>query len=380
MKTPRRILLMYISPVSGHRQATMAIETSLKQLMPGVEIMSINGFGYTYPILEKVVNRAYMGVIKRTPKLWEMMYDNPKLVKRSAKLKDFLHKTSHKKLEALFKKFQPDTVVCTQAFPCGMVADFKNTHNLPMTLIGVLTDHAPHRFWLNEGVDFYVVPSEDAKERFIKENIPPEAIRVYGIPIDLKFTKKHDKKIIAQNLGLQLSVPTILIMGGGQGLGPIKDAVKSLLRSEMNLQLIVLAGTNKKLLKWLERIQKKSTKKIIFSDYVTNVDELMEISTLIVSKPGGLTTSEVVAKGLPMIVINPLPGQEMYNTKFLTKKGIAIYVENVKDIHTHVEALLRDPQRLKMMSQAAGKEGRPWAADEIAKLILNHPPRLAAHV
>ena len=377
MKTPRRILLMYISPVSGHRHATMAIETSLKQLIPGVEIMSINGFGYTYPILEKVVNQAYMGVIKRTPKLWDLMYDNPKLVKRSAKFKEFLHKSSHKKLESLFKKFQPDTVVCTQAFPCGMVADFKKTHNIPMTLVGVLTDHAPHRFWLNEGVDFYVVPSQDAKERFIKEGVAPEAICVYGIPIDLKFARRNDKKVIAQKLGIQLSIPTILIMGGGQGLGPIKDVVKSLLRTELNLQLLVLAGTNKKLLKWLNRIQKKSTKKIIFNDYVSNVDELMEIATLIVSKPGGMTTSEVLAKGLPMIVINPLPGQEMYNTEFLTKKGAAVYVQDVKEIHLQVEKLLRDGQRLKLMSQAASREGRPRAAEEIARLILNHPPQLA---
>ena len=379
MKIPRRILLMYISPVSGHRSATMAIETSLHKLNSEIEIMSINGFGYTYPILEKVVNRAYMGVIKRTPMLWDMMYDNPKIVKSSAKLKDFLHKTSHKKLEALFKKFQPDTVVCTQAFPCGMVADFKNTYNLNMTVIGVLTDHAPHRFWLNEGVDFYVVPSQDAKERFIAEGIPEESIRVYGIPIDLKFVDKHDKKQIAQRFGLDLSVATILIMGGGQGLGPIKDVVKSLLRSKLNLQLIVLAGTNKKLLKWLGRIKKKSAKKIIFYDYVDNVDELMEISALIVSKPGGLTTSEVLAKGLPMIVINPLPGQEMHNTEFLTKKGVAIYVQNVKEIHVVVEDLLKDPQRLKMMSQSAIKEGKPRAAEDIAKLILKEPPRLVAH-
>ena len=168
----RRILLMYITKVSGHRQATVAIQQSLRQLYPYIFAPAVNGFGYTYPVLEKVVNKAYMSVIKRTPKVWDYLYDNPQIVKQSESIKKFLHKTSHEKIGRLFARYRPDTVVCTQAFPCGMVADYKKEHGLDTKLIGVLTDFAPHSFWINDGVDYYIVPSIDAKnDLLIKELI-----------------------------------------------------------------------------------------------------------------------------------------------------------------------------------------------------------------
>jgi len=114
-----RVLLMYITKVSGHRQATVAIQRSLKQLDPNIEAPTVNGFGYTYPILEKVVNRAYMSVIKRTPIVWDYMYDNPKIVKKTESIKNFLHKTSYDKVAKLFARYNPDVVVCTQPFPAA---------------------------------------------------------------------------------------------------------------------------------------------------------------------------------------------------------------------------------------------------------------------
>jgi len=362
---------MYITKVSGHRQATMAIQRALRQLDPYVEAPSINGFGYTYPVLEKIVNQAYMSVIKRTPKVWDYMYDNPKIVKKSQSIKKFLHKTSHAKIEKLFAKYKPDTVVCTQAFPCGMVADYKVAKKLDFTLIGVLTDYAPHSFWINEGVDYYIVPSMEAKDRFIKKGVAAAAIKPYGIPIRAKFANHPDKNLIAQKLGLDLSVPVVLIMGGGQGLGPIKGVVKSLEKIEEPMQMIVLTGINKKLVKWITKRVDKSPKKIVYYEYANNVDELMEISTLIITKPGGMTTSESLAKGLPMVVINPIPGQEVRNTDFLLEKGIGIRIDKTKDVGEEIELLLKSPERLAAMKQAAYENSNPHAARDIAKLILH---------
>ena len=230
----RRILLMYITQVSGHRQATMAIQEALRKLGPHIEAPAINGFGYAYPILEKVVNKIYMGMIKRTPKVWDAVYDNPQFFKNSQSIKNFLHKTSHKKIGCLFEKFRPDTVVCTQAFPCGMVADYKREYGLKTTLIAVLTDFAPHSFWINEGVNYYVVPSVDAKERLIKKGVPADTIKVFGIPIKMKFVTRHNPKPIAENLGLDPHLPTLFIMGGGRGLGPMTKTLESLIKVEMN--------------------------------------------------------------------------------------------------------------------------------------------------
>ncbi len=366
----RKILLMYISKVSGHRQATMAISKSLKRFMPDAEVMSINGFGYNYPLLEHVVNAAYMTVIKHTPKVWDYMYDNPKVLKRSANLRKFLNKSSHKKLEKLFKEFPADTVICSQAFPCSMVADYKMSNGLKFNLIGTLTDYAPHSYWINEGVDYYVVPSEDTRGRFIKKDVPAEKIKAFGIPIRYNFAERLDKKIVRQKLGLDPDVPVVLVMGGGQGLGPIKDAVKKLVKLSIPVQLIVVCGANVKLHQWLERNVSKVPKKIVYYDYANNVDELMEAAHLIVTKPGGMTTSECLAKGLPMVIINPLPGQEERNADFLLEKGIAVRVHELSDLADEVGVLLKSPDHLARMSRAAYENGKPEAADDIARLVM----------
>jgi processive 1,2-diacylglycerol beta-glucosyltransferase len=366
---------MYITKVSGHRQATVAIQKSLKQLDPNVEAPMVNGFGYTYPILEKIVNKAYMSVIKRTPKVWDYMYDNPKIVKKSQPIKNFLHKTSYEKLAKLFARYNPDVVVCTQAFPCGLVAHYKREHNLSTTIIGVLTDLSPHSFWINDGVDYYVVPSIEAQERFIKKGVRPDCIKIYGIPIRTKFALPLDRNLIAAKLGLDPNEPTIVIMGGGQGLGPIKAIVKSLIKVTMDFQIIVLAGINKKIISSLKRYTKRSDKKILIFEFANNVDELMELATLIITKPGGITTAECLAKGLPMVIVNPIPGQEMRNTDFLIKNGIGIRIDDASDIGEEVELLLKSPERLVSMSKAAYENAKPHSALDIAKLILAHTQR-----
>lgn len=366
----RRIMLMYITKVSGHRQATLAIQKALREIDSTIEAPTINGFGYTYPILEKVVNQAYMSVIKSTPKVWEYMYDNPKIVKNSVAIKNFLHRTSHEKIDRLFQKYHPDTVVCTQAFPCGMVADYKREKKLNTLLVGVLTDFAPHSFWINEGVDYYVVPSEDARSKFIAKGIDPEKIRVFGIPLQSKFAVRHNKLQIAERLGLDPNKPIVLIMGGGQGLGPIKAIVKSLDKIKLDVQLITTVGINKKALSSIRRFASKSSKSILIYEFANNVDELMDVADLIVTKPGGMTTAESLVKGLPMIIIDPIPGQEMRNTEFLIKQGIAVHIDESKDIGEEVELLLRSPQKLSTMSQNAQLNAKPNAASDIARLIL----------
>ncbi|MBF0593778.1 MAG: hypothetical protein HQL22_02285 [Candidatus Omnitrophica bacterium] len=365
----RHVLLMYISKISGHRQATMAISKSLKKTLPDAEVQSINGFGYNYPLLENVVNAAYMSIIRHTPQVWDYLYDNPRVVKRSANLRKFLYTSSHKKLEKLFKDFPADTVVCSQAFPCAMVADYKTKNRLNFTIIGVLTDWAPHSYWINDGVDYYIVPSQDTKDRFVKKGVPSEKILVFGIPIRSNFADRLDKRDMREKLGLKANIPTALIMGGGQGLGPMKEAVKELMKMSSPLQMIVVAGSNRKLYQWLEKHASLAPNKCIYYDYASNIDELMEASDLIVTKPGGMTTSECLVKGLPMVIVSPLPGQEARNTDFLLEKGIAIHVHDVRDLSSEVDLLLRSPDRLKAMAGAALENGKPDAADDIARLV-----------
>lgn len=367
----KRILLMYISEISGHHNATIAIENALRILEPRTEILNINSFNYTNPLLEKLINKAYLGVIKKTPHIWDYLYDNPSVLKKVKGLKEVIHKSNFRKLKILFEEFNPDVVACTQAFPCGIVADYKEAFNVKLPLAGILTDFLPHAYWLYPQVNYYVVASEDAKSRLVKEGVPEQKIKILGIPVDSKFSFSLERKRIVQNLGIDLNLPTILVMGGGQGIGPIKQIILQLTKLKLVFQLIVVAGTNKKLMNWLKKRELYSHKKLIIFEYVNYIEELMEISTLIVTKPGGLTTAESLAKGLPLVIVKPIPGQEANNAKYLLKKGVAIEIDKIKDINSQIEAILTNQNRLRQMRNSALALGKPRSALDIAELLLN---------
>lgn len=367
----KRVILMYISEVSGHHSATLAIEKALRILQPKVEILNINAFNYTNPISEKIINRLYMSVIKMTPQIWNYLYDNPKVVQKLEKLKKSIHKFNSPKLKNLFDEFRPDVVVCTQAFPCGMVADYKETYRSSLPLVAVLTDYTPHSFWIYDAVDYYISPTEDISLRLAKKGVALEKIKPLGIPFDPKFNEQVDKNKIYRKFKLAPYLSTILIMGGGQGLGPIKTIVKSLEKVKRELQEIVVTGTNKSLYNSLKEKVKKFKKKILLFGYVNNINELMAISNIIITKPGGVTTAEVLTKKIPMVIVKPIPGQEENNTEYLTEKGAAIKISRPKQINLIVEDLLVNKDKLKAISLAIDSISKPNASMEIAKLLLN---------
>lgn len=367
---PKRVLLLYISETSGHHCASIAIENALHRLEPSIKTLNINSFNYTNPILEKVINRAYMGVIKRAPEIWDYLYDNPKVLKNTQKLRELIHKFNTGKLKSLLDEFVPNCIVCTQAFPCGMVADYKKSFALDIPIMAVLTDYAPHSYWIYGNVDRYVVPSQETANKLIMNGIHPSRVVNFGIPIDSKFEKAYDGDAVFEELSLRKDVPTVLIMGGTQGLGPIRELVKMLDRSTSNFQMIVAAGANKKLHKWLSEKARKMNKRAVILGYATNIDELMQISTVIITKPGGVTTAEALAKGIPMLIINPLPGQEAMNTRFLLKEGVAVKAEIPEDVPVILDELLYNQNKLGLMREKALALSKPDSAVNIAKLIL----------
>lgn len=364
---------MYITEVSGHHSATLAIEKALRILSPDAEILNINAFNYTNPISEKIVNRLYMGVIKKAPKVWGYLYDNYAIVKRIEKIKRSIHKFNSPKLKKLFDKFKPNVVICSQAFPCGMVADYKRAYNSEIPLIAVLTDYVPHAYWIYDTVNYYVTPAEEISQRLAKKGVSADKIQSLGIPFDPKFIQKIDKAEAQQKLGLNAGVSTILIMGGGQGLGPIKTIITSLEKIKKELQLLIVCGTNRKLCSSLKRKLKKFKKKTLLFGYTDNINELMDASDIIITKPGGITTAEALAKKIPMVIVKPLPGQEANNTAYLTQNNAAIKVDNPKAINLVIEKLLNNPLRIDDIAQSENKIAKPNASFDIAKLILDQP-------
>ncbi len=370
-RKPKRIILMYISEISGHHSATLAIEKALKILQPDVEILNINAFNYTNPVSEKIVNRLYMAIIKRTPQIWDYLYDNPTVVKKVENIKKVIHKFNSPKLKNLFDKFRPDIIICTQAFPCGMVADFKKTFNSDIPLVAVLTDYIPHSYWIYNKVNYYITPSDEVSLRLMKKGVPSNKIRAMGIPFDPKFNEKVPRNEVIQKLNLKQGLPIILIMGGGQGLGPIKTIIRCLEKVKRDLQEIIVTGSNKKLYRSLKRKAKKYRKNILVLGYVDNISELMGISNIIITKPGGVTTSEALAKKIPIIIVKPIPGQEASNTVYLTQKEAAIKVDRPSGINLVVEDLLKDPLKLNRLREACSRIGKPNASLDIAKFLFD---------
>ncbi|MCM8800842.1 MAG: glycosyltransferase [Candidatus Omnitrophica bacterium] len=366
----KHVILMYISEISGHHSATLAIEKAIKLIAPQTRILNINAFNYTNPISEKIVNCLYIGIVKRTPKVWGYLYDNIKIKKRVERFKKVIHQFNSPKLKELFERFKPDAVVCTQAFPCGMVADFKETYNADIPLVGVLTDYVPHSYWIYDTVDYYITPSEEISHRLNRKGVPLEKIKPFGIPFDPIFNEPQDKQAIIKKLDLDPNLPIILIMGGGQGLGPIKTVINSLEKLKRDIQEIVVTGSNKKLYRSLNKNSKKYKQRILAFGYINNIHELMSISEIIITKPGGITTAEALAKKLPMVIVKPLPGQEANNTQYLIEKKAAIKAEDPKRINLLIENLLEDKEKLNLMRQSAERISKPQASIDIARLVL----------
>lgn len=367
----KRIILMYISEVSGHHSATLAVEKAIKTIAPRTTILNINAFNYTNPISEKIINRLYMTVIKNTPQIWDYLYDNPSIVRRIEAIKDTIHKLNSSKLKNLFNGFKPDVVACAQAFPCGMVADYKKIYGSKLPLVAILTDYIPHAYWIYDTVNYYVTPSDEVGARLVQRGVPQEKIRAFGIPSDMKFNARVDKNSVLAGLGLTNKTPVLLIMGGGQGLGPIKTIVESLELAKADFQEIVITGNNKKLFESLSKKVKKYKKSIRVFGYMNNIHELMDISKLIITKPGGITTAEALIKKLPILIINPIPGQEANNSLYLTKQAAAVKVDDLENINMVIDDLLFHPEKLQSLSRQAAAISRPNASMDIANLLVN---------
>ncbi|MCD5401066.1 hypothetical protein LR013_00505 [candidate division NPL-UPA2 bacterium] len=366
----KRLLLLYIFERSGHHLAALAIERALRELEGSGKVLTVDSLSYTNPRLNQVVQRSYLSLLHNAPEVWNYLYDNPKVARKIAGVKEFINKLSSNRLEKLLDSFSPQAVICTQAFPCGVVAAYKEKRRKNIPLMGVITDYIAHCYWLYDQVDFYAVPHETTKRDLLRKGVAEKKIRITGIPIDPKFGRKQDGNRIAERVSLSPNLPTVLIMGGGQGLGPVEEIVCRLDALTLPFQMIVVTGLNKSLRRDLKKRESRMTKPVHIVGYVDNIEELMEISDIIVSKPGGLTSAEALAKSLAIVIANCLPGQEERNSQFLVDEGVAIKVDEGKGIAAVVEELLRNSQRLSSLQAKARGLSRPDASSEIAKIAL----------
>jgi processive 1,2-diacylglycerol beta-glucosyltransferase len=269
-------------------------------------------------------------------------------------------------MKSLLHRYTPQALVCTQAVPCTVFAAEKRRGTITVPLIAVVTDFAIHSYWVHKEVDLYCVASEEARRDLIRYGIDAARIVVTGIPISPKFLKPRRKEQVRARLGLDTRRATALIMGGSQGMGPLQETLHKL--EDLNLQCLVATGLNRELYRMLKKTHGRDKRMRIFG-YTRRIHMLMEAADVLITKPGGLTTSEALAKNLPMVLTNPIPGQEERNARYLERQGVAVPADSPEEIAARVQALLHTPAHLERMIERTKAIATPYAAIEVARWI-----------
>ncbi|MFN3966299.1 MAG: MGDG synthase family glycosyltransferase [Endomicrobiia bacterium] len=312
-----------------------------------------------------------MEVIKKTPQIWDFIYDNPEVKKATEEIRTLFNIININKLKKILDEFNPKVIVCTHAMPANVIAYWKKRDGVEGKLVCVITDHIGHSYWPHQECDLYLIPNEETKLNFIRNGIPSSKIHITGIPVSSEFSKKIDKHTARKFFGLNLEKFTILIMGGSQGLGPISEILDLFLEKPLPAQYIVITGKNKKLYKKLKKKLKNSPKdNIKIFKFIKNISIAMDASDLLITKPGGLTTSEALTKNLPMILIEPLPGQEQRNAEYLTKHRLAERCEDINKLHEIVKTFLKNPEKIEKYRQRMKNFAKPDASELCAKNII----------
>lgn len=357
-------------PHTGHQLAAEAIMEAAAHMDPRVECVGLDAANHAYPLLSDVVNRMYLEMLKRAPIIWSYLYDNPDIEAVTREARELVTFLSSFRMKQLFKKHHPTAIVCTQAAPAISVAAEKRRGHLKTPLVCIVTDFAVHGYWIHPEVDLYLVAHDDVKNALVDKGVSADRIRVTGIPIRPAFGETYDAAAERHRLKLNPTKKTILLMGGGRGLGSLDELVEALKIVPSQFQLAVVSGHNKSLHRKLLKISKGWNDFHVFS-YVKDLPRLMSAADILISKPGGLTCSEALAKQLPMIVTNPLPGQEERNVRFLTKHQVAKIARTPEELIQTVNDLLRHPKKILLMKQRAKLISRPHSAWEAARYIFD---------
>jgi processive 1,2-diacylglycerol beta-glucosyltransferase len=366
-----RILIATITAGGGHLQAAAALDEAWRTLRPRDVVEKVDLQKFFSPLHKKVHTTGYVKLVEHAPDVWGMLFkqtDNPKLVRRLARWRKAFPPGSTLRFIRYLKKFKPDVVFCTHYLPVEILDKAREKlDGKPPLAVCVVTDFEAHALWMGEAVDFYCVAAEETKARLVARGANPENVVVTGIPIAGKFSAPLNVVEIRKRYGLRDDLPTLLVLGGGFGMGPVAEILGELDKMPQSFQTLVVAGRNEELRRELAIHDRRHPTHVL--GFVTNMHELMAVADLIISKPGGLTTSESLALGKPLFILNPIPGQEAANSDFLLERGAAAKVNRVEDLPFRLGQLLGS-KKLSEMGRAAKNLGRPSSAPDICHEVL----------
>ncbi len=366
-----RILMATVTAGGGHLAAAAALEEAWRTMRPDDVIKRLDLVKFFSPLHKKIHEDGYVKLVKLAPELWGMIFektDNPKVARQMSRLRRAFPSNSRNKFVRHLNQFKPDVILCTHFLPFETLGLLRQKQKAPHPLVvSVVTDFEAHALWMDACVDLYCVATEETKARLVARGATAENIVATGIPISAKFLTRPDPKAVRQQYGLRDDQPVLLVLGGGFGMGPVAEILAELDKVPGWFQTIVVAGRNEKLRRELATHNRQHPTHVL--GFATNMHELMAVADLILTKPGGLTSSEALAMGKPLFILNPIPGQEAANSDFLLERGAAAKVNRVEDLPFRIEQLLNS-KKLDEMARAAKVLGRPHSAAAICKEVL----------
>ena len=346
------ILILSASTGGGHMRASKAIGGYMTQKNTDINVKIVDSLLYISPILNKTVTGGYVYLATKTPKLYGKLYD---LTNKDHKFANFVTRLNNifaNKLMPLIDDFRPDIIITTHPFPTEMVSRLKSKKEINIPLICIMTDYAPHKAWISDKVDAYIVANDDMVTKMITEGVDSRCIYPYGIPVDEVFFEEKEKQLVIEELGLDKNLPTILMMAGSFGVSNVFDVYENIIDIDLDFQIILVTGRNQKLYNHFEEVIGSSPKKTKLIYFTDEINKFMQASDIIITKPGGLTVTEALACNIPMAVFNAIPGQEEENAEFLLKHNMAVRISDGNSCRAAIVELLKDSEKLEDMKEA----------------------------
>ncbi|MGG3454806.1 MGDG synthase family glycosyltransferase [Paenibacillus rhizolycopersici] len=334
----QRVLLLSEGFGAGHTQAAYALSSSLRKIAPNVQTKVLELGSFLNPRVAPIIITAYKKTVSSQPRLIRMMYRSnyKKSLNRLTTLA--LHRIFYTRTIQIIRQLHPDVIVCTHPIPSAVISRLKRLGMLDVPLCTVITDYDVHGAWVSREVNCFLVSTDQVQRKLLERGVDKNKILITGIPVHPNFWERHHKEDIRLQFGLK-DMPTVLVMGGGWGF--MKDeAVNSLLALyREQIQIIFCFGSNEKSLEKMKKDPRFIHPNIHLLGFTKEIDKLMEVSDLLITKPGGMTCSEGLAKGIPMLFHKPLPGQEEENSHYFTQQGWGTPINSLDDITNWVKRL-----------------------------------------
>ena len=371
MKPHPRVLLLSASSGAGHVRAAQALEKAFTA-RGDCTVEHIDAMQYASKLFQRVYDKAYIKMVQRAPNLMGLLYDRTDQPWHAMKRRLALDRLNTAPMVRLLKRVQPDLCVATHFLPAEIIAWLRAKKKLRTRNAVVVTDYDVHAMWLCKTVDRFYVALDESAEYLAQIGVPREIIRVTGIPVDPLFAAALDRTETRKQLSLDPSAKVLLVAAGGYGVGPMEQLVTGLLCLQREWQIVAIAGKSEKLRQKMAKLSGTAGKlssganRLVPVGFTHEMDRYMAAADLLVGKAGGLTTSEALARALPMVLIEPIPGQEERNADHLLEAGAAIRCNNFPAASWKIARLLDDSARLTRMRESARSMGHPNAAATIA--------------